>query len=135
MSAVISGMAYGGVVSLTLSYIPLLLKTSNDISRRMRNFLLLYVTFMVTISTIYTITMIIALTNNLFLPYNWKKNSYVVQNGFLGGLCVVLASWGADGFMVCKIKGFLRKNSTFLRSVVSSGDVRYCTRGSLDLVG
>ena len=55
-----------GVVSLVLSYIPLLLQNSNDISRCVRNFLLFYATFMVTVSTIYIITMTVALTNDMF---------------------------------------------------------------------
>ena len=99
VSTTISAMAYGGVLSLALAYIPLLLETSYDIPRRMRNFLLLYVAFMIAISTIYTITMVIPLINNTFAVFN-PGNSYVFPNGFLGGFCVIFASWGADGFMV-----------------------------------
>ena len=105
-STVISAMAYGGMVSLTLSYIPLLLKTSNDISRRTLKFLLLYAAFMLTISTTYMITMAVTLTKNMFLPFDLKVDTslnldtYFVQNGVWGGVCVILASWGADGFMV-----------------------------------
>ena len=66
----------------------------------MRNFLLFYVTFMVTVSTIYIITMTVALTNDMFFPLDWSKKVYVYQNGRWGEFCVTLASWGADGFMV-----------------------------------
>lgn len=86
VSTIISAMAYGGVVSLALSYIPLLLKTSNDISRYMRNFLLFYVTFMVTVSTIYIIMMTVALTNDM----DWRKEVCVYQNGRWGEFYVTL---------------------------------------------
>ena len=133
VSTIISAMAYGGVVSLALSYIPLLLKTSNDISRSMRNFLLFYVTFMVAVSTIYIITMTVALTNNMFFPLDWSKEVYVYQNGRWGEFCVTLASWGADGFMVSILK--IPEEEAIDSDCVSSGDVRYCIKGSLDPVG
>jgi hypothetical protein len=104
---VISALVYGGVLLLSLSYVPLLLKTSNNISRRIRNFLLLYMTFMVTTSTIYVITISIALVRAIFSLQEDKKR---VQNVlYVGFLCIIFASWGADGFMVSKCckKGLL----------------------------
>jgi hypothetical protein len=66
----------------------------------MRKFLLVYVAFMVAISTIYTITMSIALTCAIFDDLASPQEIYV------GRLCIIFASWGADGFMV---SGFMRK--------------------------
>ncbi|KAF8802949.1 hypothetical protein BYT27DRAFT_7145525 [Phlegmacium glaucopus] len=112
ISVVISTVAYIIVLSLTLSYVPLLLKTSYAISRRMRNFLLVYVTFMATVSTVYFVVTIIAI-RNMFggsgsLPFfelscgftllDWRQPGFV--NGIIAGLCTLFASWGADGFML-----------------------------------
>ena len=121
IGVIVSALAYGGVLSLTLSYIPLLLKTSHDISRRRRILLLVYVTFMVAISTLHVITTITALwvtvpagndmdaaCGGMFilgLSPDW------FQNGDVGGFCIAFASWGADGFMVrnfqVKVKRYL----------------------------
>ena len=49
---ILSAIVYGGVLSLNLFYFPLLLKSSYDISRRMRIFLLIYTALMVVISTV-----------------------------------------------------------------------------------
>ena len=68
IGVIISAIIYGGVLSLTLSYGLLLLKTSYDISRRMRTFLLVYIIFMVALSTVYIIATIIALRNSIFGP-------------------------------------------------------------------
>ena len=107
LGVVISAMLYGGVATLTLTHIPLLLKTSHTISRRMRNFLLAFVTFMMTVSTINTFTLIIAFTTGLFLNSDaliWHTDHLVVTailpNGFSGILCITFASWGANGFIV-----------------------------------
>lgn len=99
ISIIISAMAYGCVVSLTLSYIPPLLGTSNDNSRRMRIFLLLYVTFMLSLSTIFMVTVVVTLITNIFDPLD-GNSKIPFSNGIVGQFCVVLASWGADGFMV-----------------------------------
>jgi len=110
ISVILSAMAYGGVLSLTLSYIPLLLKTSYDISRRRRIFLLVYVIFMVAISTVHVITTIVALKASV--PAGDDKDEscggmFILglspdwfQNGDMGGFCITFASWGADGFML-----------------------------------
>ena len=55
LGVISSAMLYGIVATLALTYIPLFLKTSHMISRCMRNFLLAYVTFMVTASTVNTV--------------------------------------------------------------------------------
>ena len=60
LGVIIPSMLYGVVATLAVTYIPLLLNTSHTIFRRMRNFLLAYVVFMVTASTVYAITLIIA---------------------------------------------------------------------------
>jgi hypothetical protein len=62
LGIIISAMLSGGVATLALTYIPLLLKTSQTISQRMRNFLLAYATFMVATSTVNTVTLIVAFT-------------------------------------------------------------------------
>ena len=112
LGVIISAMLYGGVATLALTYIPLLLKTSHAISRRMRNFLLAYVTFMVATSTINTITLIIAFTFGHSI-FNYGRLAGVMDDGFdifafpnglAGSLCVTFASWGADGFMVSLLK-------------------------------
>ncbi|KAF8811730.1 hypothetical protein BYT27DRAFT_7336054 [Phlegmacium glaucopus] len=100
IGVIVSAVVYGGILTLTLSYIPLLLKTSQSISRRMRNFLLLYVTFMVGLSTVYIITMIIALTYTIFYGFDYHHGRYFFQNGLVGAICTTLANWGADGFML-----------------------------------
>ncbi|KAF8815158.1 hypothetical protein BYT27DRAFT_7156093 [Phlegmacium glaucopus] len=107
LGVLISVMVYGGVAALALTYIPLLLKTSHTISRRMRNFLLAYVAFMVTTSTVNTVTLIIAFTIGRTIlqissPYggNGIENLSAFPNGFAGAVCVTFASWGADGFML-----------------------------------
>jgi len=94
---IISAFVYGGMLFLSLSYIPLFLKTSNNISRHMRNFLLAYVTFMVATSTIYIITMSVALLRAIFDDLNLVPQ---IQEQYVGCLCIIFASWGADGFMV-----------------------------------
>ena len=110
LGVIFSAMLYGIVATLALTYIPLLLKTSHTISRRMRNFLLAYVTFMVAASTVNTVTLIIALTfgYNIFnfagLPAEYGFDLDTFPNGFAGALCVAFASWGADGFMVSLFK-------------------------------
>ena len=105
LGVVISAMLYGGVATLALSYIPLLVETSHTISRRMRNFLLLYVIFMVALSTVNTVTLIIAFTiGRTILNYGGQVadlfDLITFPNGLAGALCVTFASWGADGFMV-----------------------------------
>ena len=107
ISTIISAMVYGGVLSLALSCIRLLIKNSNESSRCMCKFFLLYVAFMVTISTIYTITMVIGLLNlNRFgTPLSdpgWtypEYQPYAFPNGYVGIICVTVATWGADGMM------------------------------------
>ena len=142
IGVILSAMAYGGVLSLTLSYIPLLLKTSYDISRSRRIFLLVYVTFMVAISTLHVITTIIALKASV--PAGIDKDELCggmfilglspdwFQNGDMGGFCITFASWGADGFMVrnfqVKVKGVLTI------PLYSSGDARRYMRESRDHV-
>ena len=109
LGVIFSALLYGVVATLTLSYIPLLLKTSHTISRRMRNFLLAYVTFMVTASTVNTVTLIVAFTINhgIFNNGSLADNGLdfiTFPNGLAGALCVTFASWGADGFMVSLLK-------------------------------
>jgi hypothetical protein len=107
LGVIISAMLYGGVATLSLTYIPLLLKTSHTISRRMRNFLLAYVTFMVATSTINTVTLIIAFTiGHSIFGYGIDNgfDLFTFPNGLVGSLCVTFASWGADGFMVSLLK-------------------------------
>ena len=106
LGIIISAMVYGGVATLVLTYISLLLKTSHTISRRLRNFLLAYVVFMVAISTVNIVTLIIAFTigRNIF-PFGSSGTGNMIHlltfpNGMAGALCVTFASWGADGFMV-----------------------------------
>lgn len=101
IGVILSAFVYGGVFFLSLSYVPLLLKTSSDISRRMRNFLLVYVAFMVTIGGIDIITTSISLTRTIFQAGDSNTRTiYSFQNEFVGALCTIFASWGADGFMV-----------------------------------
>ena len=109
LGVIFSAMLYGCVVTLALNYIPLLLKTSHTIPRVMRNFLLVYVTFMVAVSTVNTVTLIIAfaLGRNIFkmdtsfdAPPDNGLSPDIFPNGLAGALCVTFASWGADGFMV-----------------------------------
>lgn len=109
---ILSAMVYGGVLSLSLSYLSLL-KSSYTISRRMRYFLLVYVTFMVAISTAHIITSIIAVRDNI--PFSGTYCTIFAcalgsridtwsQDGFESVLCIMLASWGADAFMVSKFQ-------------------------------
>ena len=105
LSVIISAMLYGGVAILALTYIPLLIKTSHMMSRRMRNFILAYVIFMVAVSTVNTVTLIIAFViGRSILNYGGEVGDLfdliTFPNGLAGALCVTLASWGADGFMV-----------------------------------
>ncbi|KAF8802950.1 hypothetical protein BYT27DRAFT_7341070 [Phlegmacium glaucopus] len=103
---IISSVANVIVLSLTLSYVPLLLKTSHAISRRMRKFLLAYITFMATVSTVYLNIIVIAFRNRsagLTLlecvgpMVQYRSNDRI---GLLSGLCTLFSSWGADGFML-----------------------------------
>ena len=111
LAVIFSAILYGCVVTLALAYVPLLLdsETSHKISRYMRNFLLVYVTFMVAVSTVYIVTLIIAFAigRNIFKLYSGIEDATVNEldpetfpNGLAGALCVMFASWGADGFMV-----------------------------------
>ena len=101
IGVILSAVLYGGMLFLTLSYVRLLL-TSNDISRRMRNFLLVYIIFMVANSTLYIITISIALTGIMPVVQSTadNMNMAVFRNGFAGALSTTFTSWGADGFMV-----------------------------------
>ena len=101
LGVIFSAMLYGCIVTLAISYIPVLLQTSHTLPRHMRNFLLAYVTFMVAVSTINTVTLIIAFAigHNIFT----KKKDFdptIFPNGLAGELCSVFASSGADAFMV-----------------------------------
>ena len=139
LGVIFSAMLYGVVVTLALNYIPLLIKTSHTIPRLMRNFLLVYVTFMVAVSTVNTVTLIIAFAigRNIFkldtgfdAPPGNELSPDTFPNGLAGALCVTFASWGADGFMVRLF--FLRKETTrcmqnqfFIFSCFRYGDVRW----------
>ena len=105
LGVIFSAMLYGCVVTLALNYIPVLFQTSHTLPRHMRNLLLVYVTFMVAVSTINMVTLIIAfaigqniLTSNKDLESD--LNNIVYPNGFAGEFCSIFASWGADAFMV-----------------------------------
>ena len=113
IGVILSAIAYGGLLSLTLSYVSLLLKTSYDISRRRRIFLLVYVIFMLANSTVYISIMITTLMTSFKLSgsssgsnndcsTSLNKMNYF-QDAEAGGVCIALAMWGADGFMVSKI--------------------------------
>ena len=116
ISVILSAMAYGPVLSLTLSYVSLLLKTSYDISRRTRIFLLVYVMFMLAMSTVYITIIITTLKSSLSIYSPTNKDcgllldlSYKIsyfQNGLASAFCITFASWGADGFMVSKFQNF-----------------------------
>ena len=139
IGVIISAIVYGGILALTLSYIPLLLKTSNDISRRMRIFLLVYVVLMVAISTVYIITIIVALTHSVFHPSSFQSEVYLFQNRLAGALCITFASWGADGFMVSKFHKIWERKVSWLFSFIivrfhSSGDVQCYIRAFRDIV-
>ena len=107
-------MLCGCVVTLALSYIPLLFQTSHTIPRPMRNFLLVYVTFMVAVSTVNTVTLIIAFAigRKIFKMHTGPSaednasglDPDTFPNGLAGALCAIFASWGADGFMVRSLK-------------------------------
>ena len=139
LGIIISAMVYGGVATLVLTYISLLLKTSHAISRRLRNFLLAYVAFMVAISTINTVTLIIAFTigRNIF-PFGNSDTGNMIHlltfpNGMAGALCVTFASWGADGFMVSLSIPISGRVSIFIFFFVSYGGVRCYMREFRDL--
>jgi magnesium-transporting ATPase (P-type) len=143
LGVIISTMVYGGVATLFLTYIPLLLKTSHAISRRLRNFLLAYVVFMVAISTVNTVTLIIAFTiGRNILPFGDSEsgttgnmiNLLTFPNGMAGALCVTFASWGADGFMVSLLIQMSGRERHFIYIFVSYGGVRCYMKEFRDLV-
>ena len=131
---ILSAVIYIGLLSLALSYVPLLLKNSCVNSRGMRIFLLIYVVFMVTVSTVYIVTAIIALKKSLPVDYSnalWNNDTADpdwFQNGYAGGVCITFASWGADGFMASKFSQRQRRHfELYSRFLYSSGDVRWYT--------
>ena len=93
---ILSAIVYGNLLSLSLSYFSLLLKSSYDISRRMRIFFMAYFTFMVAISTVYMVTISIILMSTMTKSDSDENCSGILARGF----CITFASWGADGFMV-----------------------------------
>jgi hypothetical protein len=116
IGVILSAIVYGGVLFLAVHYVHLL-KTSNNISRRMRNFLWIYVTFMVANSTIYMITISIALVQTLSEignPLYPGTTVYYFENGFWGAMSTTFASWGADGFMVRILKSIYKGILNFL---------------------
>ncbi|KAF8812850.1 hypothetical protein BYT27DRAFT_7335393 [Phlegmacium glaucopus] len=125
IGVIISAMIYGGILSLSLSYVPLLLTTSQNISRRMRNFLLVYVTFMVAISTVYIIITTIALTQNIFHRDPGLNPLVFYKIGFVDSMCTTFANWGADGFMLwrCAIlyEGVSRRRIALITVLVLMG--------------
>jgi hypothetical protein len=142
LGIIISAMVYGGVATLVLTYISLLLKTSHTISRRLRNFLLAYVLFMVATSTVNTVTLIIAFTiGRNILPFGNSGpistgdeiDLLTFPNGMAGALCVTFASWGADGFMVSLLIQVSGRGRHFI-FFVSYGGVRCYMREFHDLV-
>ena len=107
LGVILSAMLYGCVVTLALNCIPVLFQTSHTLPRHMRNLLLVYVTFMVAVSTINMVTLIIAfaigqniLTSNKDLDSESDLNNLVYPNGYAGEFCSIFASWGGDAFMV-----------------------------------
>jgi hypothetical protein len=124
LGIVISAMVYGGVATLVLTYISLLLKTSHAISRRLRNFLLAYVVVMVATSTVNTVTLIIAFTiGRYILPFGNSGTGegfdlLVFPTGMAGALCVTFTSWGADGFMVSFIDSNVERGGVILSFLV-----------------
>ena len=121
---IFSALVYGGMLFLTMPLVHLLLKSSYEISRPRRIFLLIYVMFMAAISTVYmVITSIVLKTAGGFGDKCFDM--------FVRGLCIVFSSWGADGFMVGQ--NSQRKKNVFLISFFvsciftndSSGDVQY----------
>ena len=69
----------------------------------MRNFLFVYASFMVAVSTINTVTLTIAFVigHNIFTKSNALEfHPSIFPNGLAGELCGVFTSWGADAFMV-----------------------------------
>lgn len=101
LSVILLAMLYGNVVTLALTYIPLLLKTSHMISQHMCNFLLAYVMFMVTVSAVYMIMLIIGFTigHNILDPFSILSVFNVLDflNGIVGSFCLAFTSWGANG--------------------------------------
>lgn len=108
IGVIVSAMIYGVIISLTLAYIPLLIKTSRSMSLFMRNFLLTYVVVMTMFSTLFMITAIRLVSINLLAvpgetllasspesPITYRFES----SGPFTDICFVLTSWGADGFM------------------------------------
>ena len=90
---ILSILVYGSMLSLAVPLVHLLLKSSYEISRPRRIFLLIYVMFMAAISTVYmVITSIVLKTAGGF-----GDKCFDI---FVRGLCIVFSSWGADGFMV-----------------------------------
>ena len=104
---IFSALVYGGMLSLTMPLVRLLLKSSYEISRRKRIFLLIYVTFMAAISTAYMVITSIVLKTAGGLG---NKCFDILARG----LCIVFSSWGADGFMVSQ--NSQRKKNVFLIS-------------------
>ena len=122
LGVIFSAMLYGCVVTLALNYIPALLQTSHTLPRHMRNFLLVYVTFMVAVTTVNTVTLIIAFSigHNIFTNIN-EFSPGTFPNGLAGELCCILSSWGADGFMVRMFKW--KRIDTADHFIISA---RYC---------
>jgi len=93
----------------------------------MRNFLLVYVAFMVSTSTIYIIIMSIALTRAIFEDLIGIAEAY-----YVGRLCIIFASWGADGFMLWRCamlyKGISRgRRITLIVFLVLMALASFCT--------
>ena len=139
LGIIISAMVYGGVATLVLTYISLLLKTSHTISLCLRNFLLAYVVFMVVTSTVNTVTLIIAFTigRNILHFGNSGTDKGIdlltLPNGMAGALCITFASWGADGFMVSLLIQMSGRGHYFI-FFASYGDVRCYMREFRDFV-
>ena len=92
LGTIISVIAYGIVIILSGNCFHLLLKKQGIYSNRMRLFLLIYVTFMLLLSTLAIIQSILGTSLLIF------QNVYLPL--LVGSSTLPLAIWGADGFMV-----------------------------------
>lgn len=99
----ISAVAYGIVVSLSVTCLRLLVRSKHIYAKIMRLLLLIYVVTMLTLSTVSIGVEFAYMETITFQPSHLPG---VTNNGkllFVNDipLTIPLAIWGADGFMVC----------------------------------
>ncbi|KAF8160669.1 hypothetical protein B0H34DRAFT_346155 [Crassisporium funariophilum] len=112
----LSTAEYGVVATLFCACVFLLRKSSGDTRNNTHFFLLWYITMMFTLSTAGLLASIIKVTKVIFQHDGTAVHQAVMENTTTS--CVILANWGADGFLLWRCAVFYHGVCPLLRWVI-----------------